>query len=99
MPKKVNTVGLEMPDDFPVDAYNAVHARVSPKREPRPAAWPEWASAWNAVAYRFQSCVEHAAAFTKSIRQHGDAPAPPTRYIQERELFNFFTNGLAAIES
>jgi hypothetical protein len=98
MPKKINTVGLNMPDDFPAEAYNAVYTRVSPKQKLYPIPWPEWAGAWNALAYRFQSLADHDAAFTGSVRNYGDAPGHEERYLQERELFSFFVTGLSAIE-
>ncbi len=99
MPRKIDTVGIDMPDDFPADAYNEVHAVVSPKREPYPAPWPEWAGGWNAVAYRFMACAEHDTAFSESTRCNGNSPAPFERYIQDNEVFGFFVTGLATIES
>jgi hypothetical protein len=99
MPKTIQTVGLEMPDDFPADAYEAVHRTVCARPAKSPATWREYAGAWNAVAYRFKSLADHDEAFTASIRRVSSTPLPSDRHIQERELFNFFTNGLATIES
>src|SRR5437763_13200806 len=99
MPKKLITVGLEMPQDFPTDPYNAVHDSINswPNRPDVP--WLEYALAWNAVAYRFQALADHCDTFTASVNRAGGAPSMSERYVQERELFNFFSNGLAAIES
>jgi hypothetical protein len=47
MSKRITTLGLEMPDDFHADEYDVTHAVVSPKREPYPASWSEWAGGWN----------------------------------------------------
>ncbi len=94
----LSTTGLVMPGDFAVAPYEAVHAHVS-ARNVNDLAWSEYAGAWNAVAHRFRACTDHDEAFTHSIRQAGDAPIPPERYVQERELFNFFVNGLSTIES
>src|SRR5690349_17383537 len=98
MPTKVNTVGLEMPDDFPADAYNAVHAAVGAKPRP-PGPMAEWAGAWNAVAWRFMSLADNDAAFTDNVRRTGGGRTPSERYLQERELFSFFVTGLSTIES
>lgn len=97
--KRLSTIGLEMPEDFDAVPYEAIHSRVVAWKDTCPDAYAQYAGAWNAVAYRFMSCAEHDAAFTKSIQQGGDAPPPPERYIQERELFSFFVTGLIVIES
>jgi len=65
----------------------------------RTEACRELSGGWRAVAYRLLSCAEHSQAFTRSIESAGDSPPFPERYVQERELFGFFVNGLAAIES
>lgn len=95
----VKSVGLEMPDDFPVSPFNAVHAKLSPLRNHCPDAWPEWLGGWNAIAYRFKSCADDDARFTESIQRDGDGPGQPARYFQEKSLFDFFMAGLASIDS
>lgn len=94
----LSTTELVMPADFAVVPYEAVSKRIESRNTNDPA-WVEYAGAWNAVRYRFHACVTHEEAFTRSIKQAGDAPPQPERYVQERELFNFFVNGLATIES
>jgi hypothetical protein len=98
MPNVVETVGLEMPDDFPTGVYNAINQRVKPKREPYPALWFEYGTGWNAVAYRFRACVEHGEAFAESVSRYTAAPEQPHRHIQEREIVSFFVAGLSCIE-
>jgi hypothetical protein len=95
----LSTTGCVMPSDFNVAAYEAVHQRVSANSHRNQDAWEQYAGAWNGVAYRFLACAESDIAFTTSIRQAGDTPPPLERYLQERELFNFFVTGLASIES
>lgn len=95
----LSTIGLQMTDDFPIDSYKAVHERVCSNSNTESELWSEYAGAWNAIAYRFQALTDHGTAFSESIRRSGDGPPQPERYIQERELFAFFINGLATIES
>jgi hypothetical protein len=96
----ISTVGLIMPNDFPVVYYEAVSKALIPHKEveAHKETWAQFAAAWNGLAYRYLSCWEHNSGFTKAIRKSGKSPLPPQRYIQERELFNFFTSGLAALE-
>ena len=99
MSKKLSTVGIVMPKDFEATAYESVHARINANQNTESDTWQQYAGAWNAVAYRFLSVTESDKMFTKSIKRYGDAPKQPERYYQERELFSFFVNGLATIES
>lgn len=63
----LSTIGCEMPPDFNVAAYEAVHSRVNANPSLNQDVWEHYAPAWNAVAYRFLSCAESDAAFTASI--------------------------------
>jgi hypothetical protein len=95
----VSTIDIEMPQDFGAKSYEDIYNHVASKRDRHPDSWREFASAWNAVAYRFRSCAESDEAFTKSIKQFGNSPPMSERYVQERELFSFFVAGRSAIES
>jgi hypothetical protein len=95
----VSSVGIEMPQDFPAKPYKDIINHVADQRDKHPDSWPEFGTAWNAVAYRFRSCAEHDEAFTESIKQFGNSPPMHERYVQERELFCFFVAGRSAIES
>ncbi|UCE74598.1 MAG: hypothetical protein JSV56_02550 [Methanomassiliicoccales archaeon] len=97
--KPLTTIGLIMPNDFPVSAYEKIHSRITAKQKTHPDSWSLYAGAWNAVAYRFYACVDHDKAFTESVQRGGSSPPQPERYIQEKELFCFFVTGLAVIES
>lgn len=93
------TTGLQMPEDFPVVPYEAIHRSVARTKDDHPHAWEQYSAAWNAVAHRFASCAYHDSEFTESILRPGTAPPPPERHLQERALFGFFANGLSTIES
>src|SRR5690348_3104959 len=100
----IGTAGIAMPDDFPSAQYVAVHERFHASRVPdrqiptlglgaveERRRW--FGGAWTAVAWRFRACADHDEAFTRSVARHGNVPAMEERYLQERELFNFFMNG------
>jgi len=97
--RHVSTVGIVMPADFPVAPYHAIHARITTTIPTNHIAWPHYAGGWNALAYRFRACADHATAFTQSMKRAGKVPPPNERYVQERELFGFFVTGVAAIDS
>lgn len=99
MPNRSLSILDLMPGDFAAAPYEAIHRRMDTKKDTHPDSWAQYAGAWNAIVYRFRSCADHDRAFTKSVKRSGSAPPQPGRYIQERELFDFFMNGLAAIES
>ena len=80
-------------------AYDAVAQDMLKHSSDHPVAFGEFTAGWRAVAFRVISCADHSEAFTRSVQMHGDAPVPPERYVQERELFGFFLTGRAAIES
>ena len=65
----VNTVGIDMPDDFPSVQYNCVHdnLRQYRDRDPDSAQWLEYAAGWNAVAIRFKSMADADEHFTCQI--------------------------------
>jgi len=94
---KAATVGLELPEDFPIVPYNAIHDRVHATRRDEVATF-QYGGAWNAVAYRFLSCANEDHRFTELVAA-GSTPPQPQRFHQEEALFNFFVNGLSAIES
>lgn len=95
----LSTNHLRMPDDFEFASYEAVHSRIGPLHGSYPASWPEYASAWTAIAHRFYACAEYDESFTESFRTYGGAPEPIERQRQERDLYGFFVSGLSAIES
>jgi hypothetical protein len=89
---------LNPPFDFDDSLRTSILMKVQNQEAKQPDAHKEFIQAWGALQYRFYACSDHDEAFTESFRVHGDAPIQPYRYQQERELFNFFINGLSAIE-
>jgi len=97
--KRLSSIGLIMPDDFPSDLYDDVNHRISKNRDDYLSSWYQFAGGWNAIAYRFLSCTDSNDDFILSISKHGNSPAQPERYNQEKLLFNFFVTGLSALQS
>lgn len=94
---------MQMPKDFASAPYEAVSSRVSAKNQTHPDSLVQFAVAWSAVRHRFLSCTEHSEAFTKAIKEAGTPGVTPQTadmwYAQQKELFDFFMNGLATIEN
>lgn len=91
----VNTVGIEVPSDFPA-AYNEFHDQIGPLQPKYPDAYKHYAGGWNAVAYRFAACAEYDGEFTKSIQT---STVTTERNVQERSLFGFFMSATAVLDS
>ena len=88
-----------MPSEFPIEHYETIHKRIKKFVYKCPKSWKQYSGAWNAVAYRFKACAKHNIIFTDSVIRAGNTPKASERYIQEKELFNFFVTGLSVIES
>lgn len=97
--QSVSTVGVRLPPDFPAGPYQRISNRLSGKKDTHFGSWSEFACAWNAVAYRFLSCTEYDAAFTKSVKRFTNSPPHDEWYRQQRDLFGFFVTGVSVIES
>jgi hypothetical protein len=104
----VNTVGIEMPDDFPTSAYNSVRDRLRgySDRNPDATAWVEYGAGWNAVARRFKTMAEADERFTHQIIREQARKAAGKgsltdneMQLQEECLYTFFLNGYSTIES
>jgi hypothetical protein len=83
------TIGIEMPDDFPTAAYNAVYVRLGRYQPRNPALWGEYAGGWNAVAIRFRTAASADEKFTASITRNF-AASLDERQLEEEALFSFF---------
>lgn len=92
--------GLEMPADFPAAPFERmyIHVRASLAGQD-PPAFEHFSSAWNALSFRYLGLVAEGDDFTRSITSPGGAQSLEHRYIQERHLFGFFSNGFSAFES
>ena len=54
---------------------------------------------WNGLAVRFRAADEYAASVIHLLTTLPGSPPNEDRYAEERELFGFFANAVAAIES
>jgi hypothetical protein len=92
--------GIPIPHDFDEVLLSGVQSKAASKYEARqPELIRRLRVASMGLIYRFTACSEHDNAFTDSIsKPGGDSPAMPERYIQEKNLFGFFSTGLSAIE-
>jgi hypothetical protein len=95
---RVNTIGIEVPEEFPYVAYEAVHDRLRDLRLTYPIPWREYSGGWNAVASRFTMALASEQRFIVSIRANPN-PSHEERQLQEESLFGFFVAGLATIDS
>jgi hypothetical protein len=95
----LSTTGLSMPSDFPVADYDSVHKKVQPHAQTAADIYEQFGGAWNALSYRFLAVAEYEAAFDASLTSVGSSPVPTERYRQERDLFGFFSNGFAVLET
>ena len=85
-----------MPTDFPLEAYNGIHAHVGPLQPRFPDAYRHNAGAWNAVAIRFRSAAEADDLFQSSLNEPNSVEQ---RFRQEVALFQFFTNSVSVLDS
>ena len=88
------TVGIELPPNFPLADYNAIHQRVAPLQPRLPEPFKQYAGAWNAVAFRYRAATEAIDALRKAL----EASDSEGRYAQELSLFGFFANAVAALD-
>lgn len=93
-------LGIQMPDDFPMQPYWEVREHCRHKMEitsPIVEKARAFSAAWKAIAYRFRGLADHDQSFTIAISQDGNGHSG--RYVQERELFCFFVSGVAVVDS
>jgi hypothetical protein len=94
----LKTNGLVAPAGFPIVPYEVIHKIVATARGNHPL-YEHHAGAWNALAYRYRASVDCGNIFADLIKDHGTAPPPEQRYLQERALFDFFSSGFSVFES
>lgn len=86
-----NTTGASTPRDFPVAIFDRINQRVAAIPGRSDPIWEQFATAWNAVAYRFLAAARADARFINAIRR-GD------RVRQELDLFSFVSTACSSIE-
>src|SRR5882724_11883024 len=91
-----DTIGIQMPADFPLVAYNDIHALIAPLQPRFSDAYRHYAGAWNAVAIRFRSAAEADDVFQSSLNE---LDSVDQRFRQEVALFQFFTNSVSVLDS
>lgn len=93
---------IRLPLDFPRSPYHSFYGRVQARAQADgyPNEWQvHFIGSWKAIAYRFRACEQHCRDFTHSVATVGGAPPESHQYRQDADLFGFFVNGLAALES
>jgi hypothetical protein len=98
-PPPLSVNGIVVPEDFPVGAFEAIHARIVQTVESQSSLYAEYSGALNGIAYRYLAMTQYSDEFTASITKAGGGHTSEDRYRQERALFGFFTSGLSALES
>ncbi len=88
-----------MPNEFPVEPYEAILDALRQQNYPVVEAWGEFASAWNALSWRYLAVVEQDEGFRRSVENDGSSPEPLGRFRQEHHLFTFFVAGHSALEA
>jgi hypothetical protein len=93
--------GFDLPDDFPLNTLEIVHAKVSDGpgsiRENDEALWRHWAGGCNGTMYRFTDAAAVSDQWVASSAA-GLSPPPDERLKQEIALFSFFTSALSSLE-
>jgi hypothetical protein len=92
MARVLSINGLTVPDDFPADQFEAVYKKLGSTYGQRSEYRVFIIGALNAIAYRFAVLAEYDKSFRSLITGHGTGPGQPFRYMQERDLFGFFSN-------
>src|SRR6266511_3942555 len=87
---------IAVPDDFPADEFEAVHRKLGSAYAERDEYRVFIMDALNAIAYRFTAIAE----YHESIRSLINAPnCQPFRYMQERDLFGFYSNAHSVFDA
>lgn len=98
--KRLSTIGIRPPVDFPVESYEAINSLMRPKYNIHFDLWRHYSAAWNGLAHRFVSCARYDKAFAKSVRRFSAWPNKSAkRHSQEHALFGFFVAGQSSVES
>ena len=92
--KRLSTIEIAMPDDFPIESFEAIHARVVSSAARHEKATKEYYGAENGIAYRFRACCEYSEDYSSIGNPNFEG-----LHFQEKALFGFFVSGLSVIES
>ena len=89
----------DLPQYFPKDKYEKIYIKVLQYKDNFQLQYHQFTGGWKSLVYRYFACTKHGDDYIKIIKKDRISPSYFLRYEQERELFNFFTNGLSAIET
>jgi hypothetical protein len=88
MERRLSLNQIAVPDDFPSDKFDAVSGKLGCHAYIRDAL--------NAIAYRFTALAE----YDERLRSLINAPdGQPFRYMQERDLFGFYSNAHSVFDA
>lgn len=88
----------DLPQRFPKDRYEKIYSKVLQYTNNFQLQCTQFRGGWRSLVYRYLACTKHSDDYIKITKKYKISPTYFLRYEQERELFNFFTNGLSAIE-
>ena len=93
--------GLEVPPDFPYEAYDAIYSRTHPNSQEAfdVALRSEFGRAWNAVAHRFIAAAHYSDSFKEAALRDGIGTTPAIQHVEERALFGFFANAISSFDA
>src|SRR6266536_247359 len=96
MERRLSLNQIAVPDDFPSDEFDAVSGKLGSTYGERYEFRVFVMDALNAIAYRFTALAE----YDESLRSLINAPnGQPFRYMQERDLFGFYSNAHSVFDA
>lgn len=95
---KIFPILNDLPQHFPKDKYEKIYTKVLQYKDNFQLQCTQFRGGWRSLVYRYLACKKHSDDYIKIFKKYKTSPTYFLRYEQERELFNFFTNGLSAIE-
>ena len=90
-----NLLGVDMPGEFPFEAYNSVKVILNKYGESYKTQVTCFRQGWNGVARRYLSMAQYDNEFTDSI---GRLQTHKERHIQDKTIFGFFVNGVSVVD-
>jgi hypothetical protein len=99
MERRLSLNQIAAPDDFPADEFEAVYRKLGSTYGDRAEYNLYIIGALNAIAYRFTALAEYDDSFRFLINAYGTGPGQPSRHMQERDLFGFFSNAHSVFDA
>jgi len=89
----------DLPQHFPKGKYEKIYIKELQYKDNFQLQCKQFRGGWRSLVYRYLACIKHSDDYIKIFKKDRISPSYFLRYEQERELFNFFTNGLSTIET